>query len=89
MRGRAKLFVVTFTKLLASLSLGDTDGGCSAPGPFSAVLFVSKAQWFSAELLTGTGTASPNQGSLCSWAWQKYIYQVKISSYLETRNDNH
>lgn len=62
------MFIVTFTKLLASLSLEDTDEGCSAPGPFNKVLFGSKRQRFSARLLMGPGSASQLQGSLCSLA---------------------
>lgn len=52
MRGGGKLFVGTVIKLLASLSLGGTDGGrdgCSASD--LSLRLVSKEQWCSAGLL--------------------------------------
>lgn len=79
---RRKLFVVTFTKLLASLSLGDADRGCFALGPFIKALFVSKGWSVLSRALIGTSTASPHQGLLCSPAWWRGLGSLLLAKIL-------
>lgn len=88
MRGSGELFVGTVIKLLASLSLGHTDGGRSALGPFikackQRTLVLSRAP-------IGPGIL-PTPGIpllLClvgrpwdSSSWRRYVYKVKTVFY--------